>query len=88
MSEPIKDCPQPETPIRERAWTDEQRWQMFRRYLAAENDTFMDTFHDNMVAYAALNDNECSKPEDSEVECAKQAYRAMLAAAPQPEVRS
>jgi len=51
MSEPIKDCPQPETPLRERAWTDEQRWQMFRRYLAAENDTFMDIFHDNMVSH-------------------------------------
>lgn len=24
MSEPIKDCPQPETPIRERAYTPEQ----------------------------------------------------------------
>lgn len=22
---PIPDCPQPETPLRERAWTDEQR---------------------------------------------------------------
>ncbi len=35
------------------------------------------------MAYAALNDNECSRPEDSEVECMKQAYRAMLAAAPE-----
>lgn len=24
MTDQIKDCPQPETPIRERAWTDEQ----------------------------------------------------------------
>ncbi len=25
MTTPIPDCPQPETPIRERAWTDGQR---------------------------------------------------------------
>ena len=25
MTTPIEGCPQPETPIRERAWTDEQR---------------------------------------------------------------
>jgi len=60
---PIKDCPQPETPIRERAWTDEQRWQMFRRYLAAENDTFMDAFGDNMVDHPteAQLDAMCDK---------------------------
>jgi len=31
MSEPIKDCPQPETPIRERAWTDEQKVEAMRK---------------------------------------------------------
>jgi hypothetical protein len=48
MTAPIPNCPQPETPIRERAWTDAQRWQMFRHYLATENDTFMNVFQDGM----------------------------------------
>ena len=51
MTSPIPNCPQPETPIRERAWTDEQRWQMFRHHLATENDTFMDVFQDGIPAH-------------------------------------
>jgi hypothetical protein len=48
MTAPIPSCPQPETPIRERAWTDERRWQMFRHYLATESDVFMTVFQEGV----------------------------------------
>lgn len=40
---PIPNCPQPETPIRDRAWTDEQRHAMFK-YTADEVRTRFETW--------------------------------------------
>lgn len=48
MTAPIPNCPQEDKPIRQRAWTDEQRWQAFRKYVAAENDVFMETMSNDM----------------------------------------
>ena len=35
MTTPIPNCPQPETPIRERAWTDEQKTEAMRTQFEA-----------------------------------------------------
>ena len=37
MTTPITNCPQPETPLRERAWTDEQRYAYLKSKLVAAN---------------------------------------------------
>lgn len=53
MTDQIPNCPQPETPIRERAWTDGQieamhkdaeRYRAMRRAALTNDDAFLDSF--------------------------------------------
>lgn len=71
----IPNCPQEDKPIRDRAWTDEQRWQMLRRFFAEENDVFMN----------ALQNDTPSHPTEAQLDAAcDAAINAAIAAGATP----